>query len=77
MTLPAAIRKQLRLFEGDIFIARVEGRQIVFELMVDALWRSGSYDRSVIPPGVLGSEELMAERREEFRREEEEMGRQP
>jgi len=44
--------------------------------MVDVLQKAGD-DRSVLPSGILASEELMAERREEFRREQDELEGNP
>jgi AbrB family looped-hinge helix DNA binding protein len=73
VVVPAPIRKELGIEEGTELIARVEGDGIVFEPRTAALRRLRELVRAVVPEGVSLTDELIAERREEARREEAEL----
>lgn len=71
VVIPANLRKALNLKPGDRLIARQEGNSIVLERRQDVeqrLWALFSH----IPTDVSLADELIAERREEARREAEE-----
>ena len=73
VVVPAPIRKQLGLEEGTELMARVEGDGIVLEPRSAAIRRLQAHVREVVPEGVSLVDELIAERREEARREEAEL----
>lgn len=70
--IPAEIREELGLEEGARLISRVDGPRLVLETPETALgrirreFREGAGDRDLVA-------ELIAERREEARREEEDL----
>lgn len=70
--IPVEIREKLGLEEGDVMSARVEGERVVLEsprAILERLrreFREGAGDRDLVA-------ELIAERRAEARREDEEL----
>ena len=71
LVIPAALRKALHLKPGDRLVARLEGDSLVLErreVIEKRLWELFSH----IPKDVSLVDELIAERREEARRENEE-----
>ncbi|MBI4312160.1 MAG: AbrB/MazE/SpoVT family DNA-binding domain-containing protein [Chloroflexi bacterium] len=72
LVIPAHLREELGYKEGDKLIARVEDGKLVLETPEHALARIRAYVRSHVPPGVSLADELIAERREEARKEAEE-----
>ena len=73
VVVPAPIRKELGIEEGTELMARVEGDGIVLEPRAAALRRLRELVRAAVPEGVSLTDELIAERREEARREEAEL----
>jgi AbrB family looped-hinge helix DNA binding protein len=76
IVIPAAIREELGIKPGDTLLMDVKENGVLrietYPARVRRIQREvAKYAR----PGVLASDELIAERREEFRREEEEMAR--
>lgn len=70
LVIPAALRKALHLKPGDRLIARQEGQSLVLErreAIEQRLWQLFAH----IPKDVSLVDELIAERREEARRENE------
>src|SRR5271165_7577744 len=75
IVIPAAIREQLGVRAGDSLYLDVEAGVLRIETYPARIRR---IQRELAPyrrPGILASDELIAERREEFRREEEELAR--
>ena len=75
IVIPAAIREQLGIKPGDTVLMDAEDGMLRIESFPARIRR---IQRELAPyrkPGVLASEELIAERREEARREEEEFQR--
>ena len=74
VVIPAAVRRELGFKTGDRLVGRLEEDRLVIESVDVALERIRKmFD--VIPRDVSLVDELIAERREEARREEEEMAR--
>jgi AbrB family looped-hinge helix DNA binding protein len=73
VVVPAPIRRELGIQEGTELMARVEGEGIVLEPRSVALRRLQALVREAVPEGVSLVDELIAERREEARREEAEL----
>ncbi len=68
--IPAGIRKRLGVKPGaTVTITEGPSGRIVLEPALALLREAQDYFRSIAPPGVLWSDELIAERREEARRE--------
>lgn len=78
IVIPAHLREELGLKEGNTLIARVEDGRLVLETRETILKRLKDYVRAHIPPGVSLVDELLAERRAEAQKEMEELenGRQ-
>ena|SRR5271157_341355 len=75
IVIPAAIREQLGVRAGDSLYLDVEAGVLRIETYPARIRR---IQRELAPyrrPGILASDELIAERREEARREEEEFQR--
>jgi AbrB family looped-hinge helix DNA binding protein len=75
IVIPAAIREQLGVKAGDTVLMDAEGGVLRIESHLSRIRR---IQRELAPyrkPGILASDELIAERREEARREEEEFQR--
>lgn len=73
VVVPAAIRRQLGIEEGTELMARVDGDAVVLERRGAALRRLQELVTSIVPRDVSLVDELIAERREEARREEAEL----
>ncbi len=71
VVIPAALRRELGLRPGDRLLARVEDGQIVLETREAIMARIKARFAAAVPPGVSLVDELIAERRAEARREEE------
>ena len=75
IVVPAAIREQLGVKPGDTLLLQAEDGVLRIEsypTMIARIQREFAHLRR---PGILASDELIAERREEARREEEEFQR--
>jgi AbrB family looped-hinge helix DNA binding protein len=75
IVIPAAIRRQMGLNAGDSLLMDVEDGVLRLETHRARIRRIQREFAQYNRPGVLASDELIAERREEARREEEEMER--
>jgi AbrB family looped-hinge helix DNA binding protein len=75
IVIPAAIRKELGFAPGDTMLMDVEDGVLRIESYSARIRRIQESLKQYISPGRLLSDELIAERREEARREEEEMAR--
>lgn len=73
ITLPQPVRERLRLTLGDELLVIREGAGFRIETPEQALIAAQEYFCSLVPPGVSLVDELLAERRAEFEREQEEM----
>ena len=69
VVVPAPIRRELGIEEGTELMARVEGEGIVLEPRSAAIRRLQELVTAVVPRDVSLVDELIAERREEARRE--------
>jgi AbrB family looped-hinge helix DNA binding protein len=72
VVIPAEIRRKLGLSAGDTLVFSVEGEVLKVESHRARIRRIQESMRQFIPPGRCLSDELIAERREEARREMEE-----
>ncbi|MBI3744615.1 MAG: AbrB/MazE/SpoVT family DNA-binding domain-containing protein [Chloroflexi bacterium] len=72
IVIPAALREQLGFKEGTVLSAGAEDGSLVLETPQNALRRLQEEFSKHVPPGVSLVDELLAERREEARRENEE-----
>lgn len=72
LVIPAAIREQLGINPGDPILMEAEDGVLRIESVPTRIARIQREFAHLIKPGVLASDELIAERREETRREEEE-----
>jgi len=72
IVIPVAIRQKLGLTPGDTLLFSVDGDAIRIESHRARIRRIQESMRQFIPPGRCLSDELIAERREEARREMEE-----
>lgn len=71
VVIPAKMRRSLGIGKGDTLVARVEGERIILEKRAEILARMKRRFEAV-PKNVSLADELIAERREESRRESEE-----
>lgn len=69
VVIPAAFRKALGINIGDEVILRVEDDELRITTLKKRLERAQRLVRKYIKPGVSLSDELIAERRREARRE--------
>jgi len=69
--LPAKVRKQMNLRKDSTPIAKMEKQKLVLNTRAEALRKAQEFFSKRRPAGVLWSEELIRERREEARRERE------
>lgn len=69
IVIPAALRKALGINSGDELIARVEDDELRITTMRKRLERAQRNVRKYIKRGISLSDELIAERRREARRE--------
>jgi AbrB family looped-hinge helix DNA binding protein len=75
IVIPAAIRQQLGFAAGDTMLMDVEDGVLRIESYSARIRRIQESLKQYISPDRLLSDELIADRREEARREEEEMAR--
>lgn len=75
IVIPAAIRRELGLKAGETILMDVEDGVLRIESYPARIRRIQESLKQFIKPGRLLSDELIADRREEARREEEEMER--
>jgi AbrB family looped-hinge helix DNA binding protein len=75
IVIPAAIRQELGFAAGDTMLMDVEDGVLRIESYSARIRRIQESLKQYISPDRLLSDELIAERREEARREEEEMAR--
>jgi AbrB family looped-hinge helix DNA binding protein len=75
IVIPAAIRREMGLKAGESLLMDVEDGVLRIESYPVRIRRIQQEFAQYNRPGVLASDELIAERREEARREEEEMER--
>jgi AbrB family looped-hinge helix DNA binding protein len=75
IVIPAAIRQEMGLSAGDTLLMDVEDGVLRIESYPARIRRIQREFAPYAKPGVLASDELIAERREEARREEEESQR--
>ena len=71
LNLPAEVRRALGLPRGGHVVLTLENGEVRLSSMAQALERVRALARPYAPKGRLASEELIAERREEARREDE------
>ena len=76
IVIPAAIREQMGLKAGDTVMMEVEDGVLRMESHRARIRRIQEEVARYCKPGPLASDELIAERREEARREEEEFARE-
>jgi AbrB family looped-hinge helix DNA binding protein len=72
LVIPAGLRQTLRLKEGDAVVLETDGETVRLASQEKMFQEIQAFFRQGIPEGVSLVEELLAERREEARREEEE-----
>lgn len=75
IVIPAAIRREMGIKPGDSVLMEVEDGVLRMETHRSRIQRIQSEIARCCKPGLLASDELIAERREEARREEEELER--
>jgi AbrB family looped-hinge helix DNA binding protein len=75
IVIPSAIRREMGLKAGDAVLMEVEEGVLRIETHQSRIQRIQREIARCCKPGLLASEELIAERREEARREEEELER--
>jgi AbrB family looped-hinge helix DNA binding protein len=75
IVIPAAIREELGFTPGDTLLMDVEDGVLRIESYPARIRRIQREVAHLARPGILASDELIAERREEARREEEEIER--
>jgi AbrB family looped-hinge helix DNA binding protein len=75
IVIPAAIREEMGFAPGDTLLMDVEDGVLHIESYPARIRRIQREFAPYAKPGVLASDELIAERREEARREEEELQR--
>lgn len=69
IVIPASYRKALGVKTGDEIILRVEDDELRITTMKRRIERAQRIVRKYVKPGVSLSDELIAERREEAKRE--------
>jgi AbrB family looped-hinge helix DNA binding protein len=75
IVIPAAIREEMGFAPGDTLLMDVEDGVLRIESYPARIRRIQREVAKYVKPGVLASDELIAERREEARREEAELQR--
>jgi AbrB family looped-hinge helix DNA binding protein len=75
IVIPAALRKQMGVKTGESVLMEVEDGVLRMESYLARIHRIQREIAQFAKPGILASDELIAERREEARREEEEIAR--
>lgn len=73
IVIPAEIRRELGMKEGEPVVMRVENGELRIWTIDEAIRRVQERAKPYIIPGRLASDELIAERRAEVAREEEEL----
>jgi AbrB family looped-hinge helix DNA binding protein len=71
LVIPVELRKALELEPGEVLVGRVEDKRLVLERRAAVLERLQARVAAAVPEGVSLVDELIAERREEARRESE------
>lgn len=69
LVLPKQLREALEVLPGEEIIFSSDGETVRMETQKQRALRAQAYIRSLIPSGVSLVDELIAERREEFRKE--------
>ena len=69
IVVPAPIRRELGFEEGAEVVVRTDHGRLVVESRADALRRLRAVVREAVPPSLSLVDELLAERRDEVRRE--------
>jgi len=69
VVIPKPVRDALGVEPGDALIFSSDGEAFRIETQKQRIRRAQEYIRSIVPPGVSLVDELIAERREEFRKE--------
>ncbi len=69
MVIPIQFREALGIQPGDEVIFSTDGETFRIETQKQRIRRAQAHIRSIIPAGVSLVDELIAERREEFRKE--------
>ena len=69
IVIPAAMREALGVKPGDTVEMRFEDYELKVSTRRAKIRRAQASVRGLVPPGTLVSEELIAERREEAKRE--------
>jgi AbrB family looped-hinge helix DNA binding protein len=64
LVIPAAMRKELGMAEGEMLILRVVDGELRIATRESRLRRAREWIRQHVPPGVSLADELSAERRE-------------
>ncbi len=75
IVIPAALRRELGLKEGDRLVVQREGGTLVLKPFSEVLRELRERVRRYVPEGVSLADELIAERRTEAAKEEEELQR--
>jgi AbrB family looped-hinge helix DNA binding protein len=76
IVIPATIRRRMELQPGETVLLRYENGTLRIESYRERIRRVQEEFKQFAKPGVLLSDELIAERREEARQEEEETRRE-
>jgi AbrB family looped-hinge helix DNA binding protein len=71
VVIPAALRKAMGIKAGDELLVRLEDNELRIATMRNRIARAQERVSSYVKPGVSLVDKLIAERREENRREEE------
>jgi AbrB family looped-hinge helix DNA binding protein len=69
VVLPKELREAMGIQPGDVLFFSSDGRTTRLETQKQRIRRAQEYIRSIVPAGVSMVDELIAERREEFRKE--------
>ncbi len=69
VVLPKELREAMGIQPGDVLFFSSDGKTVRLETQKQRALRAQAYVCSVIPQGVSLVDELIAERREEFRKE--------
>ena len=74
LVIPAGLRQSLHLKEGDTLVLEADGEAVRLASQETVLKEIQAFFRQGLPEGVSLVDELLAERREEARREAEQAG---
>ena len=75
IVIPAAFRKELGIKAGDVLVVQVDDDELRLFTPRSGIARAQALVRKYIPPGISLVDELIAERRAEAAREDEEFER--